>query len=413
MSIGAGGYTIATTVKNNGFIKSFNNCPVICEIEYAGKQVYYAISNVNLDTAAQTSISFFKKFNPMFVGQYKIRIRTNYNGDMNVKNDTIERTFVADIGKDALPVEIIGLNAKYNFGQTLSKIEVSIKNQGRDSLVGVQSKLFIKNANKIVYTSNLVTDTFSPRQAKGRFVSVGLKLNKVGLYEVYLITYHPLDNNVMNDTLINIFEVGIDKDLMLDYVDSPQANKTYQTNQVMFPRVLIRNIGQDSMSSSGNIIYTITTGFPEKVWYSDTASVASMLPKDSFWIVFKKRAEIMDIGIHYVKVYLSSKLDSIPDNDTIDCAFNVELNSLNDLKNESVKISPNPVKNRFTIVSTNAILNFILYDNLGRKIDCKIIDGQLNNSNLECELPKNLSSAVYFLKVMTNKGLVSYPIFVE
>ena len=86
---------------------------------------------------------------------------------------------------------------------------------------------------------------------------------------------------------------------------------------------------------------------------------------------------------------------------------------MNDLKIQSVKISPNPVKNRFTIVSTNAILNFILYDNLGREIDCKIIDGQLNNSTLECELPKTIPSAVYFLKVITNKGLVSFPIFVE
>jgi hypothetical protein len=91
----------------------------------------------------------------------------------------------------------------------------------------------------------------------------------------------------------------------------------------------------------------------------------------------------------------------------------VELNSLNEIRNEILTISPNPVKNGFTIISTTEILNFMLYDNLGRKIECKIIDGQLNNKSLQCELPKNLSSAVYFLKIMTNKGLLSYPIFVE
>jgi len=320
---------------------------------------------------------------------------------------------MADIGKDALPLEIIGLNTKYNFGQTLSNLEVSIKNQGRDSLTGVQSKLLIKNANKVVYKSSSELDTFAPRQAKGHFVNVGLKLSKVGLYEVYLISYHPQDNNVLNDTLINIFEVGIDKDVLLDYVDSPQANKTYQTKQGMYPRVLIRNVGQDSASSIGNIIYTISNGFPQKIWYSDTVNFASINPNDSLWITFKKRLEIIDMGIHYVKAYISSKLDSIPDNDTIACAFNVELNSLHEFQNQHLKISPNPVKNRFTIVSTNTILNFILYDNLGREIDCKIIDGQLNKNSIECELPKNLSSAVYFLKVMTNKGLLSYPIFVE
>ena len=37
MNIGTGGYTIAATVKNNGFIKSFNNCPVICEILHKNK----------------------------------------------------------------------------------------------------------------------------------------------------------------------------------------------------------------------------------------------------------------------------------------------------------------------------------------------------------------------------------------
>ena len=413
MSMGTGGYTIGATIKNNGFIKSANNCPVICEIEFKGKQVYYAISNVNIDTAAQTSISFFKKFNPLYVGQYKIRIRTNYNGDMNVKNDTIERTFVADIGKDALPLEIIGLNTKYNFGQTLSKIEVSIKNQGRDSLIGVQSKLLIKSFNKIVYTSSVVLDTFSPRQAKGHFVNIGLKLNKVGMYEVYLITYHPLDINVLNDTLIGVFQVGIDKDVMIDYLDSPQANKIYQTKQGMYPRVLLRNIGEDSVSSSGKIIYTISIGFPQKVWYRDTAQFNSMNPKDSAWITFKKRVELMDVGVHYVTTYLSNRVDSIPDNDTFNCVFDVELNSVNDLKIGSVKVSPNPVKNRFTINTSNTILNFILFDNLGREIKCKIIEGQLNKNSIECELPKNLSSAMYFLKVMTNQGLVSYPIFVE
>jgi hypothetical protein len=181
----------------------------------------------------------------------------------------------------------------------------------------------------------------------------------------------------------------------------------------MYPRILIRNVGQDSTSSKGNIIYTISNGFPQKIWYSDTANFASINPTDSLWITFKKRVEIMDIGIHYIKAYLSSKLDSIPDNDTIACAFNVELNSLREFQNEQLIISPNPVKNKFTIVSTNAILNFTLFDNLGREIECKIIDGQLNNNSIECELPKNMSSAVYFLKVMTNKGLLSYPIFVE
>jgi hypothetical protein len=413
MSMGTGGYIVGATIRNNGFIKSANNCPVICQITYSGKQVYYAISNVNIDTAAQSSISFFKKFNPLYVGQYKIRIRTNYNGDMNVKNDTIERTFVADIGKDALPLEIIGLNTKYNFGQTLNKLEVSIKNQGRDSLTGVQSKLLIKSFNKIVYTSSVVLDTFSPRHSKGHFVNVGLKLNKVGIYEVYLITYHPLDINVLNDTLINNFQVGIDKDVMIDYLDSPQANKIYQTKQGMYPRVLLRNVGQDSVSSSGNIIYSISTGFPQKVWYSDTVKFGNINSKDSVWVTFKKRVELMDVGVHYVTTYLWNKVDSIPDNDTFNCVFDVELNSLSDLKNEFIKISPNPVKNRFTIHSHQSILNFILFDNLGREIKFKTIDGQLNENNIECELPKNLSSAIYFLKVLTNQGLVSYPIFVE
>jgi hypothetical protein len=196
-------------------------------------------------------------------------------------------------------------------------------------------------------------------------------------------------------------------------LDSPQANKIYQTKQGMYPRVLLRNIGQDSVSSTGNIVYTISNGFPQKAWYRDTVQFASINPNDSSWITFKKRVELVDVGVHYVTTYLLSRVDSIADNDTFNCVFAVELNRLNEIANEYLKISPNPVKNRFTIVSTNAILNFILYDNLGREIECKIIDGQLNKNSIECELPKNLSSAIYFLKVMTNQGLVSYPIFVE
>ena len=413
MSIGVGGYDVGATLKNNGFLKSSNNCPVICEIEYNGKQVYYAITNINLDTSAQTSITFFKKFNPMYVGQYKIRIRTNYNGDMNVKNDTIERTFMADIGKDALPLSFLNLASKYYYSQFLNQIDVSIKNQGRDSLTGVQTKIIVKHLNKIKTTSSIYLDTFAPRQEKNRTINLGLKLNNLGVYDVYLITYHSLDNNLLNDTLIQSFEVGIDQDLQIDYVDSPKANSTYQTKQGMFPRVLLRNIGQDTQTSPCKLVYTISNGIPQKIWYSDTILCPSVKQNDSLWITMNKRVEISNIGIHYVNVYLANPVDSIRNNDTLNCAFNVELNSVNQLFTKQISVSPNPVKNQFTVYSEFHITQCELYDNLGRKIDFKWSLNQGNAKTLQGEIPSGLNSAVYFLKVITNNGMLSYPIFVE
>jgi hypothetical protein len=111
MSIGAGGYYIGATIKNNGYFKTALNCPVICEILHKNKQVYYEILNVNLDTGAQTAISYFKKFTPLNAGTYTLVLRTNFLGDMYPKNDTLVKTFFVDI----MYIHVITLKKLFNF----------------------------------------------------------------------------------------------------------------------------------------------------------------------------------------------------------------------------------------------------------------------------------------------------------
>ena len=412
MSIGAGGYTIGATIKNNGYLKSVSNCPVICEILYNNKQVYYEILNVNLDTGAQTAISFFKKFNPLNAGNYTLILRTNFLGDMYPKNDTLIKKFFADIGKDALPEELIlSGGPQYYLGQTLQNVSLKVSNQGRDSLKSVQSKVVFLHQNKVVYTSVNQLDTFAPRSSAYNLYATNLLLSKIGNYTVLGITYHPNDQNVLNDTIATTFDVLVDRDLAIIKLDSPVLNQIYQTKQGMYPLIRIANFGKDSMVKAARLAIQITSSATQNMWYSDTINVSNINPSDSIWGVFSKRLMMSEIGLHKVKAYLINPVDLIPENDTFSGIFMIQLNRIQAFENKIVSISPNPVKSNFTLKSKSIILGYRLVDQLGRIVEQKALASQ--NVNYEGNLPSKIESALYYLIVDTIDGTYSCPIFVE
>ena len=412
MSIGAGGYTIGATIKNNGYLKSASNCPVICEITHKNKQVYYEILNVNLDTGAQTAISYFKKFTPLNAGTYTLVLRTNFLGDMYPKNDTLVKTFFADIGKDALPEEIsLSGGPQYYLGQKLQDITLKISNQGRDSLKSVQSKVVLLYQNKVVYTSVGQLDTFAPRSSKSNLYTCSFDLNKVGMYTALGITYHPEDQSVMNDTIVVSFEVTVDRDLAILKLDSPVLNQIYQTKQGMYPRVRVTNLGKDSVVKSAKLAIEIRSSSTQNVWYSDTTDVINLNSADSSWIVFNKRVLMSEIGLHKVSVHVVNPVDLISSNDTFSGIFMIQLNQIQLLENKIVTVSPNPVKSNFTLKSKSIIKGYKLVDQLGRIVDQKQIENQ--NSYFEGQIPGKLDSALYYLIVDTIDGTYSCPIFVE
>lgn len=415
MSIGTGGYTLGATIKNNGYLKSVTNCPVIAEVHHNGKQVYYDISSVNLDTSVQSSISFFKKFYPSNVGQYLYLVRTNFLGDMNVKNDSMMKKILVDIGKDVFPEEILlSGGPKYYLGQTLKGIQVKVNNQGRDSMNGVQTKIDVYFQNKLIQSTNYHVDTLTQRSTKQIGFTVNCNLNKVGWYTAKAITYHSFDQNVSNDTLEQSFEVIVDRDFALLGIDSPAYNYLYQTKQGMFPRVRISNLGKDSSLKNGKILMQVTSMNNQQIWYRDTVSYSEILPGDSAWILFNKRLELTEIGLHKVKVNVLNPCDLIAENDTLNSGFIVQLNSTNLITNQNgIHVFPNPAKDKLRISSKALIRAYRFVDPLGRTLG----EFEFNKVNylrdIDIKLPVNTGGQMYYLIVDTDEGLVSCVIFVE
>lgn len=415
MSIGSGGYTLGATVKNNGYLKSVTNCPVVAEVYFGGKQVYYDISNVNLDTSVQSAISFFKKFTPLYPGKYTYMVRTNFFSDMNAKNDTMVKTIIADIGKDAFPEEImIASNTKYYLGKVLNTIQVTVNNQGRDTLKTVKTKIDLIYQNKWVKSTVFQTDTFAPRSNKVVNLNLNHSLDKIGWYTLRAITSHPLDQNVTNDTLDEMFEVLVDRDFVILAIDSPAYNYLYQTKQGMFPRVRISNLGKDSSLKSGQLFMQITSMNNQVIWYKDTVNFAEMNAGDSVWVIFKKRMELNEIGLHKVAVNLIDKCDLISENDTLHSGFIVQLNGLNNASKENgVVIFPNPVKDKTTIQSATDVVSYRLVDVMGRIISERVVLRGENPRNVEMIKPEGLVSQMYYLIVETVEGSFTCVIFAE
>ncbi len=415
MSIGAVGYTLGATIRNNGYLKSVSNCPVIAEIHYNGKLVHNDISNVNLDTSAQSSITFFKKFYPSLPGKYQFLVRTNFVGDMYVKNDTLMKSMFADIGKDAFPEQItLTGGSKYYLGQTLGSTVVKISNQGRDSMKGIQTKLELHYQNKLVKSTFTATDTIAPRGSKDKEFIFNETFAKVGFYSIKAITYHLLDQNLVNDTLEQFLEVLVDRDFAILGIDSPAYNYIYQTKQGMFPRVRISNLGKDSSLKNGKLTMEISSNITSKIWYSDTIDFAQLNPGDSSWVIFKRRLELMEVGLHKVKVYGLNQLDLIPENDTFNSGLIVQLNATIGLSsNREIAVYPNPVKDKFAIKTSAKIRSYRLVDPLGRLVFESQFKDAMDSENLMLWLPKDSKSQLYYLIVDTSEGSFSCVIFAE
>lgn len=75
---------------------------------------------------------------------------------------------------------------------------------------------------------------------------------------------------------------------------------------------------------------------------------------------------------------------------------------------EAIQYYPNPVKNYFTIKSTSAIKNVIIYNMLGQKI----IDKQINSTETELDLSM-LSNALYFVKIESDNATKTIKIIVK
>jgi len=210
------------------------------------------------------------------------------------------------------------------------------------------------------------------------------------------------------------FEVVVDRDFALLGIDSPSLNYLYQTKQGMFPRVRMSNLGKDSSLKNGKIFMQVTSMNNQQVWYRDTVVFGEILPGDSSWIVFNKRLEFIEIGLHKVKVNLMNSCDLIPENDTLNSGFIVQINSTNQFAvQKGVEVTPNPAKDKIRIQSKSFIRAYRFVDPLGRIVAEHKIN-QLNQSNLiETKLPMNQGGQMYYLIVDTDKGSVSCVIFVE
>lgn len=72
---------------------------------------------------------------------------------------------------------------------------------------------------------------------------------------------------------------------------------------------------------------------------------------------------------------------------------------IKDFNNINVNVYPNPTTDIINIETTETLLNFVVYDNLGRKVQNGFFDSSYNQINLQSQ-----ATGIYFVKVNTIQG---------
>ena len=389
-------------LKNNGFSKG--DTTVRLKLEIFRNQVKWHSETLDVDLYPESKqiILLSKSFKPFFTGTYQAVATIFHPSDEVSTNDTLLLTFEVVIGKDPLLVNILPnydssiLYKNYN----LDSFDVLVKNQGTDTVFGVNLYFDITHNKAIVFKDYQKRITLAPDQEKVVKYVVGQQISSLGEYKIHAVVDYAEDQDNSNDTLIHRFELRSKYDLAILAVDSPKTSGFYVTNTKYYPRVTMANLGQDSNTRPATLLYTAQkNGSP---WYTEEIPVPVIMPGDSLVVQATQVLFFQETGTYNFLLYNKDHIDEDLMNDTLSFTLIIQQNQVAE-ENNTMNIYPNPItQNNFEISGLN-IDNLFLYDATGRNTEINWTSS--GRSSAIVSLGENTTGGIYYVIVQTKEGL--------
>jgi len=401
LSSAGNGVIPSVKIKNNGF--SIIDTTVRFKLEIFKSQVKWHSETIDIDITAESdqTVLLSKTFKPLFTGTYNAIATVFHPNDAVSNNDTFKFNFDVLVGKDPLIVEITpNHDSKILYkNHNLDSFEVLLKNQGTDTVLGVNVYFDIIHNKAIVYKNYQERLDLAPDQeVKVKYI-VNQKITSLGEYTIQAVLDYAEDEDNSNDTLTHKFELRSKYDLAILAVDSPQTSGFYVTNTKYYPKITMSNLGQDSNTRPTTLLYTAQkNGSP---WYSEEIPIPVISPGDSVEVQATQVLYFQDMGTYEFLIYNKNHIDEQLTNDTLSYTLIVQQNQIKETQNR-LKIYPNPVPNNTFEISNINVEKVFLYDATGRSVP---INWHHNGTkNFTVELSESLSEGIYYVIVRTTKG---------
>lgn len=394
IAVGGGPYMPSVKIQNNGFTKTTDLCPVVCQIWRGSSMVHNDITSVNLDTGVSYTVNFTKSFSPVNFGDYKLIFYTNLFSDLQRKNDTIITTFHVKIGKDPsmLLVDTPYEGARYEAKVTPLNIKGKWKNYGNLTVKSLRYFIDVYKGRSLVYATSSPLDSLKGKEEKDIVKNTGYVFQDSGNYKVLVYCYSPDDQNPYNDSIIVNINVMKSKDIKLTQWKNPLNGQVILHTNGQAPLMVgIENISTDTAyKASGKVHFRVLNSTSHAVVFSDSATYSNLKTNKETDIVSPTSFGFNVPGNYDLLAY-HVKSDEFRENDTLTASFEVKLNSVIKINGGKIKVYPNPASDYAFIYATENITGARLFALTGQELPVTFNSGKMYLNNV--------SNGIYLIKV--------------
>ena len=386
------------TFRNEGFRSPPGLVPIICEIWKNNTRVFYDIKSTNLDTSENLPITFPNTFDLGEAGKYLMRCMTNFNGDLNRPNDTLEIEFTVKVGTDA---QVVSIDSPATAFAKITKdsFKATVQNNGFNPMT---------NLTLILEKNNVFEDSIKvnldPYEQKSVTFSTLYEPENPGFDQLSVYFAYEPDGDEQNDTLRKNIPVRKKYDAEIR-LNNAFCQGDYSANddsaQVSYT---IENLGVDTVKNGSVRILINEMGQPAAV-LDETQPFADLFPGESRPLLSNGKMYFTKVAQYTVLTYLvPDAQDLFSSNDSANCAITVKVNSIAPIWAKNITISPNPTNYQVSIANLPEQSTASLWNS----------NGQL----IKSEMPKtmdiqHLSAGIYFIKIELNGAFATYKLAIE
>lgn len=266
----------------------------------------------------------FSEFIAPKTSTFKFVTYTKMTGDNDRHNDTIIRYFRVGMENDVAANFVIEPAQFFNYPINISAIKpkFNVKNKGEfHQLTYFPAYCFIYKDNTLVYTDTAMLQVFIGDSTS---ISFPKSFNNPpqGNYRAFFQTALSTDQDRSNDTLTIYFKVGVENDVEVVSIESPQNDSALHLSYLYRPRVLVRNNGFKDQNVPFQVVFQSydSTGAVIQTLLKNITIAANNTKYLDFDSTFNARPE----GSISVKSYTNLGTDESLNNDTAIISYTVQ-----------------------------------------------------------------------------------------
>ncbi|MEZ4803976.1 MAG: T9SS type A sorting domain-containing protein [Bacteroidia bacterium] len=251
-----------------------------CEIFYNDSQIYRDSSSLNSFKGIVQTL-FFKDFQPIQKGYYRMRVYSSVPEDQYRANDTLYSDFSVGVPDD---IEVVSISPPVNSGLQLDSVyesSVTLRNNGYEPQSNPFTLVFKVTKGTSINYIRIRNLTLDSNETKTFILDTSLQLYSPEVHDVQVYTVLAKDFVKSNDTIQGVYYGKKNYDIGVAKILYPGSGDTILTNiQTINGLVQVVNYGDSLTTDRFSTILNIYTKPTNVLLYSKTID-SNFMTKDT------------------------------------------------------------------------------------------------------------------------------------